>query len=90
MLTPRSVAELDFRPAAPLYPSPEDWRDQFLYFLLVDRFDSDDASVPPYMPGEATDTGRIPPHAIAFRVGRSRALHDGSTTFAILAARRSG
>ncbi len=55
MTSPRSVAELDFRPSAPLYPSPEDWRDQFLYFLLVDRFDNGDASVPPYMPGVTTD-----------------------------------
>jgi glycosidase len=51
MPAPRSAAELDFVPAAPLQPSPEDWRDQFLYFLLVDRFDSGAANIPPYQPG---------------------------------------
>lgn len=40
MPAPSTAANLDFQPAAPLHPSPEDWRDQFLYFLLVDRFDS--------------------------------------------------
>lgn len=51
MPAPRSVAELDFRPAGALHPSPEDWRDQVLYFLLVDRFDNSDAPAPMYRPG---------------------------------------
>jgi glycosidase len=51
MPTPRSVAVLDFQPTTPLHPSPEDWRDQFLYFLLVDRFDSGEVGIPPYTPG---------------------------------------
>jgi len=31
--------------AAALFPSPEDWRDQWIYFLMVDRFNH--ASAPP-------------------------------------------
>jgi len=26
--------------ARPPYPSPEDWRDRLMYFLLVDRFNN--------------------------------------------------
>ncbi len=51
MLAPSTTAELDFHPAAQLHPSPEDWRDQFLYFLLVDRFDNGIEGIPPYSPG---------------------------------------
>jgi glycosidase len=50
MPAPRSIAELDFRPAAPLHASPEDWRDQVFYFLLVDRFDNNDPPAPTYRP----------------------------------------
>jgi glycosidase len=49
---PHSAATLDFRPTARLHPSPDDWRDQFFYFLLVDRFDDGAAAVPPYRPGQ--------------------------------------
>lgn len=31
--------ELDFTPHGPVHPSPADWRDHSIYFLLVDRFD---------------------------------------------------
>lgn len=34
----RSIQELDLHVDRPLYPSPADWRDQFIYFLLIDRF----------------------------------------------------
>jgi glycosidase len=43
---------LDFRPAHRLHPSPRDWRDQFVYFLLVDRFDNGATDVPVYRPGQ--------------------------------------
>jgi hypothetical protein len=36
----RSVTELDFSPPDDVFPSPPDWRDLFIYFLLVDRFDN--------------------------------------------------
>jgi hypothetical protein len=30
-------------PAAALFPSPQDWRDQWIYFLMVDRFNNPSA-----------------------------------------------
>ncbi len=43
----RSTAELDLSIKDPVYPSPRDWRDQVIYFLLIDRFD-DGTDHPPY------------------------------------------
>jgi glycosidase len=34
----RSTTELDLTVTGPVHPSPQDWRDQFIYFALVDRF----------------------------------------------------
>jgi|GEM_PF-2516441 len=36
----KSVKELDFTSQGKVFPSPHDWRDVFIYFLLVDRFDN--------------------------------------------------
>lgn len=36
--SPARLAEADLTPRAPAHPSPLDWRDQVLYFLLPDRF----------------------------------------------------
>jgi glycosidase len=35
---PSDLANADLRPRGPVQPSPVDWRDQILYFLLPDRF----------------------------------------------------
>lgn len=35
---PRSLAEASLAPRGTVHPSPRDWRDQTLYFLLPDRF----------------------------------------------------
>ncbi|MEX0931841.1 MAG: alpha-amylase family glycosyl hydrolase [Candidatus Paceibacterota bacterium] len=43
----RSISELDFSVAKTVHPSPEDWRDHVIYFLLVDRFDNGKRN-PPY------------------------------------------
>lgn len=48
-----SVTELDFSTQGEVFPSPADWRDQFIYFLLVDRFDDSRADTPPYDPALA-------------------------------------
>lgn len=55
-VVPHSATALDFRPMARLHPSPDDWRDQFFYFLLVDRFDSGAADIPPYRANRPTAT----------------------------------
>jgi hypothetical protein len=31
-----SVKDIDFKAAGEFFPSPRDWRDVFIYFLLVD------------------------------------------------------
>lgn len=49
-----SARELQFRTNVQLHPSPADWRDQFIYFLLVDRFDNNAPDTPAYRPGIAT------------------------------------
>ena len=46
----KSVSELDFVPPGPVHPSPDDWRDQFIYFLMVDRFDNNQDGIPAYDP----------------------------------------
>src|SRR4051794_28639722 len=33
-----SLTEVDLKPESPAHPSPADWQDQMLYFLLPDRF----------------------------------------------------
>lgn len=35
----QSIDQLNFKIKKQVHPSPDDWRDQFIYFLLVDRFD---------------------------------------------------
>jgi glycosidase len=46
---PLTLAEADLRPRGRVYPSPLDWRDQTLYFLLPDRFsDGQEASRPAF------------------------------------------
>lgn len=48
-----SLQELDFTPRGAVYPSPTDWREQFIYFLLVDRFNDGKIETPPYDPATA-------------------------------------
>ncbi|MGH9629741.1 MAG: alpha-amylase family glycosyl hydrolase, partial [Bryobacteraceae bacterium] len=36
--SPRRMVDADLAPRGPVFPSPADWRDQTLYFLLPDRF----------------------------------------------------
>ena len=38
-IAPDTVDNLNFIPQQELHSSPVDWRDQVIYFLLVDRFD---------------------------------------------------
>ncbi len=47
---PNSLIEVHFDPQGKAFPSPSDWRDQFIYFLLVDRFHNGRKNIPPYDP----------------------------------------
>lgn len=73
MSAPRSVTEIDFPVDMQLHPSPRDWRDQFIYFLLVDRFDDNDLAVPAYDP-EATPQGRDFTQRNRFQGGNLRGI----------------
>jgi glycosidase len=44
----RSIVDIDFPPEGDVFPSPPDWRDVFVYFLLVDRFDNNQRGLRPY------------------------------------------
>ncbi len=43
----QSINSIDFKPLT-VFPSPRDWREHFMYFLLVDRFDNNQSGVPAY------------------------------------------
>jgi glycosidase len=69
---PASVSEIDFSPKHDVFPSPRDWRDQFLYQLLIDRFD-DNGDHPPYHPNEAP-RGRDESKACVFQGGNLKGI----------------
>jgi glycosidase len=59
-----SINAPGFEPAGEVHPSPIDWRDQFIYFLMVDRFHNNRDDIPPYDPsispqGRNHDDGEI-------------------------------
>ena len=68
-----SVKELGFPADVSLHPSPTDWRDQFIYFLLVDRFDNNDLNTAPYVPGQSP-TGRDPAQGHRFQGGNLKGV----------------
>ena len=65
---PSSVNDIDFTPRGPVFPSPVDWRDQFIYSLLIDRFD-DGKDHPPYDPATAPRGNRDRGRAHHFQGG---------------------
>ncbi len=64
----QSVKKLEFKTKAKVFPSPRDWRDQVIYFLLVDRFDNNKRNVPAYKPDTA-NRGRDPEQGGLFQGG---------------------
>lgn len=69
----QSIKELDFTPRGDVFPSPDDWRDVFIYFLLVDRFDSNQENIPPYDPA-STPKGRDPEQGKVFQGGNLQGI----------------
>lgn len=70
---PTSIHDLDFTPRAAVFASPEDWRDQFIYQLLIDRFDNNDPDVPPFDPDKAR-RGRDRKQGSRFQGGNLRGV----------------
>ncbi|NDY42877.1 alpha-amylase [Dissulfurirhabdus thermomarina] len=68
-----TLDRVDFAPPAEVFPSPADWRDQFIYFLLVDRFDDGRPGTPPYDPATAP-RGRDPAQGRLFQGGTLRGV----------------
>ncbi|HLA74337.1 MAG TPA: alpha-amylase family glycosyl hydrolase [Gammaproteobacteria bacterium] len=68
-----SVTELDFTPQPKVFPSPKDWRDLFIYFLLVDRFNNARAGIPAYDPA-TTLTTRDPEQGRLFQGGNLKGI----------------
>lgn len=68
-----SIADIDFTPHADVFPSPTDWRDTFLYQLLIDRFDDGGPENPPY-PGAAAKRGRDESKAGVFQSGKLKGI----------------
>ena len=68
-----SVKEIEFTPQDDVFPSPGDWRDVFIYFLLVDRFDNNQEGLSAYDP-DSTPTGRDPQQGRIFQGGNLKGI----------------
>jgi glycosidase len=68
-----SAKKLDFTPRGEVFPSPRDWRDMVIYFLLVDRFDTHDRRPRPYDPTSAP-RGRDPEQGGVFQGGNLQGI----------------
>ncbi|MCX8031145.1 MAG: hypothetical protein N3A59_06165 [Thermodesulfovibrionales bacterium] len=44
----KSLPWIDFRPILKVFPLSFNWRDQFIYQLLIDRFNNGNTNIPPY------------------------------------------
>ncbi len=67
-----SVEQLNFTPHTEVFPSPDDWRDQVIYQVLIDRFD-DAKDRPPYNP-KRSKRGRDPAEGQRFQGGKLRGI----------------
>ncbi|HVO91288.1 MAG TPA: alpha-amylase family glycosyl hydrolase [Terriglobales bacterium] len=66
-----SARQLDFTPQQ-VFPSPADWRDTFIYFLLVDRFDNNRTGQRPF--SDATPRGRDSEQGKVFQGGNLKGI----------------
>lgn len=69
----QTLSGLDFTPRGDVFPSPRDWRDQVIYFLLVDRFDNNEEGIPPYTPHHHTQ-GNDPARGQVFQGGNLKGI----------------
>jgi len=56
---PERLEDTDFKPQTDIFPSPEDWRDQVIYFLLVDRFNNPKVKGTPFTVEPQNDQRRL-------------------------------
>ena len=69
----QSINDIDFSPCNEVFPSPRDWRDNFMYFLLVDRFDNNKKDIPAYDPA-STPKGRDTEQGGRFQGGNLKGI----------------
>lgn len=70
---PRTPRRTTRQPTGTPFPSPLDWRDLVIYFLLLDRFDNNQRNLRPYDP-QRTPTGRDPEQGKVFQGGNLKGL----------------
>ncbi|MBL8155755.1 MAG: alpha-amylase, partial [Anaerolineae bacterium] len=68
---PTTLANLDLRPRGSVHPSPLDWRDQVLYFLLPDRFSNAREYLRPAFDWRAPDKHRAPDKRAWMQAGKN-------------------
>jgi glycosidase len=68
-----SLKDLVFKTKNECFPSPRDWRDIFMYFLLVDRFDNNGADIPAYDPANPP-AARTPDRGRVFQGGNLKGI----------------
>ena len=69
----KSIKDLDLTPVGSVFPSPSDWRDLVIYFLMVDRFDDGNLDTPAYSP-ELSGGGRDRSQATIFQGGNIKGI----------------
>ncbi len=69
----RSITDIDFTPKHDVFPSPRDWRDTFMYQLLIDRFD-DGVSENPQYDHATAKRGRDPAKAGVMQGGKIKGI----------------
>ena len=67
-----STNQLDFMPEQAVFPSPADWRDTFIYFLLVDRFDDNRRAQRAF--DDSSPRGRDPGQGKVFQGGNLKGI----------------
>ena len=67
---PTQLASADLKPRGSVHPSPHDWRDQVLYFLLPDRFSDGQEADRPGFDREAPEAFKTPDKRIWMEGGK--------------------